>query len=675
LPLERDLRASRQTLGSPCGAEGIEPVTSVDRHAEKLPRPRAGGNRPPALAGFRRNGHIRARMPVSTAPERLNRKTTSIAQLLARRVQETPDREAYRYPVGEEWRSMTWRQAHERVRAIAAGLLSLGLHREDRVGVLCNTRVEWLLCDLGILSAGGATTTVYPSSTAEECAYILADSATKYVFVEDPKQLAKLATQRKAMPALQRLILIDGTPDAKDRDWAITLAELEAAGAAQLERDPRVVDEAVDGIKGEHLATLIYTSGTTGQPKGVRLLHECWAYCADAMDATRLLRSDDVQYLWLPMSHSFGKVLMAAHICSGSVCAVDGRIPKLVDNLAVVKPTLMAAVPRIFEKVYNKILEGAKQGGLKQKIFEWAIATGREGSKVRQGGKEPSGLLALKLKVAERLVFSKIKDRFGGRVRYFISGSAPLSREIAEFFHACGILILEGYGLTETSAASFVNRPTKFAFGSVGLPMPGTEVKLDPADSEILIKSPGVMHGYHNLPEQTAEALTPDGWLRTGDIGEIDAQGFLRITDRKKDLIKTSGGKYIAPQSIEGKLKATCPYISQVIIHGDKRNFVTALVTLDEEAAMKWMQEHGISKTYKDFVASAEAKQLLAPYFDEVNKSLAKYETVKQFAILPRDLSVDEGDLTPSLKVKRKVVEKKYAGLLDKMYEGSVAEM
>jgi long-chain acyl-CoA synthetase len=261
-------------------------------------------------------------------------------------------------------------------------------------------------------------------------------------------------------------------------------------------------------------------------------------------------------------------------------------------------------------------------------------------------------------------------------VRYFISGSAPLSREIAEFFHACGILILEGYGLTETSAAAFVNRPGKFAFGSVGTPLPGTEVKLAPEDGEILLRSPGVMNGYHNLPDQTAEALTSDGWLRTGDIGEIDREGFLRITDRKKDLIKTSGGKYIAPQAIEGKLKAQCPYISQVIIHGDKRNFVTALVTLDEETTMKWASSNGLSgKSYAEVVNADEAKGLLAPYFDQVNKSLAKYETVKQFAILPRDLSVDEGELTPSLKVKRKVVEKKYAGMLDKMYEGSVADM
>jgi long-chain acyl-CoA synthetase len=613
----------------------------------------------------------------SSAPERLTRKTTSLAELLARRVRDTPDREAYRYPVGDQWRSMTWRQSGERIRAIAAGLLSLGLDREDRVGILCNTRVEWLLADLGVLSAGGATTTVYPSSTAEECVYILADSAARYAFVEDAGQLAKLVEHRAELPRLARAILIDGAPAEAQRDWVMTLTELEAAGAAHLERDPRAVDDAIAGIQGEHLATLIYTSGTTGKPKGVRLLHACWAYCADAIEATRLWGADDVQYLWLPMSHVFGKVLMAGHITSGSVTTVDGRVPKLVDNLAVVKPTLLPAVPRIFEKVYNKVLETAKQSGaLNYRIFQWALAVGRAGSQVRQRGGTPSGLLALQLRLADRLVFSKIRTTFGGRVRFMFSGSAPLAREIAEFFHACGVLILEGYALTETSGLAFVNRPTRFAFGSVGIAVPGTEIRIAPEDGEILIKSPGIMNGYHNLPDQTAEALTADGWLRTGDIGEIDRDGFLRITDRKKDMIKTSNGKYIAPQSIEGKLKAACPYISQVLIHGDKRNFVTALVSLDEEATMRWARDHGLGdKPYREVVKADQIKTLIAPYVDQVNRTLARYESVKQFAILPRDLSVDEGELTPSLKVKRKVVEKRYAALLDKMYEGAVADM
>jgi long-chain acyl-CoA synthetase len=621
-------------------------------------------------------GHSRAVMFESIGPEKLIRKSTSLAQLLASRVQGTPDREAYRYPVGDEWRSMTWRQVGERVKAIAAGLLSLGLGREERVGIVCNTRIEWLLCDLGVLSAGGATTTVYPSSTPEETIYILADSEARFAFVEDASQLAKLVAHRAELPKLQKVILVDGAPEAKEREWVIALADLEAAGAAHLANDPRAIDDIVASIRGEHLATLIYTSGTTGKPKGVRLVHECWAYISDAIQSTGLVTADDVQYMWLPMSHSFGKALEGCHIASGSVMAIDGRIPKLVDNLAVVKPTLVAAVPRIFEKVYGKVLEGARQGGLKQRIFEWALKTGREGAELRQRGLAPGRLLALKLSLAERLVFSKIKALFGGRIRFLISGSAPLSREIFEFFHAADILILEGYGLTESSGPNLVNRLNNYVFGTVGLPLPGTEVKLVPDDGEVLLRSPGVMQSYHNLPEQTAEALTPDGWLRTGDIGEIDDRGFLRITDRKKDLIKTSGGKYIAPQAIEGKLKATCPYISQVIVHGDRRNFVSALITLDEEATRKWAAGEGMrGKPYAEIVQSEAAKQLIATYIDEVNRTLARYETIKQFRILPKDLSVDAGELTPSLKVKRKVVEKNYAELLDKMYEGSVAEL
>ncbi len=610
------------------------------------------------------------------APERLERKTTSMAGLMQHRVKTTPDREAFRYPVADQWRSMTWREAGERVNAIAAGLLALDIGRQERVGIVSNTRVEWILCDLGILSAGAATTTVYPSSTAEECAFILSDSGTKIAFVEDSGQLAKLRAHRNELPDLRKVILMEGAVPAENTDgWVMTLADVEAQGAAWLGKNSKAVDEAIAGIEGEHLATLIYTSGTTGQPKGVRLVHECWAYCADAMDAMKLITADDVQYLWLPMSHSFGKVLMAMHVVTGSVCAVDGRIPKVIDNLAVIRPTFMAAVPRIFEKVHNKVIAGVTdQGGMKAKIFYWALAVGREGSVVRQQGKEPTGLLALKLKIAEKLVFSKLKDRFGGRVRYFVSGSAPLAREIAEFFHACGILILEGYGLTESSAASFVNRPRAYAFGSVGLPMPGTDLKLAPEDNEILIRSPGVMRGYHNLDDATAETLTSDHWLRTGDIGEIDSNGFLRITDRKKDLIKTSGGKYVAPAALEGKLKAACPFISQVVVHGDRRNYCTALITVDEEAITKWAREHHIEgKSYQALVGMAEVKALLEPYVKDVNKTLAKYETIKMFEILPRDFTVEEGELTPSLKVKRKVVEKRYKDSLDKMYTGANA--
>jgi long-chain acyl-CoA synthetase len=618
----------------------------------------------------------------TTAPEQITRKTKSIAELFLRRIGESAEKEAFRYPLPsadgkapDEWRSMTWQQSGERAKAMAGGLKALGIGREDRVAILCNTRVEWILVDLSIMLAGGATTTVYPSTTAEDTAFILADSSSRVVFCEDAGQVKKVKERRAEMPELLKVVLIDGAADAADADFVLTLAQLEEKGQKWLAEHPRGFEEIVSGIQPEHLATLIYTSGTTGKPKGVRLVHECWAYEADAMDAIQLANSDDVQFLWLPMAHSFGKVLMALHLVSGSVCAIDGRIPKIIDNIGVIKPTLMAAAPRIFEKAYNRIVQQATEaGGLKAKIFRWAIENGRTASRLTQAGKKPGGFLGMKLALANKLVFSKVKARFGGRIRYFVSGSAPLSREIAEFFHACGLLILEGYGLTESSAASFVNRPNRFTFGTVGLPVPGTEIQLAKEDNEILMRGPGIMRGYHNLPDQTAETLTPDGWLRTGDIGEIDEKGLLRITDRKKDLIKTSGGKYIAPQAIEGKVKATCPYVSNVIVHGDKRNFVTALLTLDEIEIMKWAKDHGKNgASYTEVVTSADVDAMIKPYIDEVNKSLAKYESIKKYAILPRDLTVDEGDLTPSLKVKRKVVEKKYGEVLDQMYAGAVA--
>jgi len=601
-------------------------------------------------------------------------KYKSSAELFVHRAKETPNKEAYRFPEDGTWRSLTWYEAFERVRAIACGLRALGLQQEQRVGLLCSTRYEWILTDLGILCSGGATTTIYPSNTAEECAYILTDSDAVMVIAEDERQVAKLREQRANLPNVAKVITIDGSADG---DWVMTLADLEKRGNEAHDANPDQFDKVVAGVQSQQLATLIYTSGTTGKPKGVRLVHECWTYEAAAMETLGLMRPDDVQYLWLPLSHSFGKVLQVGQLQVGFPTAVDGRIDRLVDNLAVVRPTFMAAAPRIFEKVYNKVVGGAKEaGGLKYAIFKWAVKVGNQVSELRQRGKQPRGWLGLKHRIADKLVFSKLKDRFGGRVRFFISGSAPLSKEIAEFFHAADILILEGYGLTETSAASFVNRPEAYRFGTVGFPMPGTEVKIAEEDGEILIRGKGVMRGYHNLPDKTAEVLTNDGWLRTGDIGELDEQGFLKITDRKKDLIKTSGGKYVAPQLLEGKLKSICPFVSQVVIHGDKRKYVTALISLDEESVRAWAKDNGLADaSYEELSKSEQVRGMMQPFIEELNSGLARYETVKKFELLPHDLSVEEGELTPSLKVKRKVVEKKYMHLLDGMYEDATVSI
>ena len=595
----------------------------------------------------------------------------NLAELFTSRVERSREQVAFRYPRGEGFASMTWGEAHERVRALASGLLALGLEREQRVAILSTTRLEWILADLAILSAGGATTTIYPSSLPEECVHILEDSESVLAFVEDEGQVEKLRGVRDQIPRVKKLILIEGTTSGDD--WVMSLKDLEALGRKHAEQQPTALDELLGSIERDSLATLIYTSGTTGRSKGVELTHDCWLYTAEAVDKIGILNPDDHQFLWLPLAHAFGKVLEVVQLQIGFSTSVDGRVPKIVENLSKTQPTFMAAAPRIFEKVYNKVVTSAEEGSpLKRRIFVWAVNVGRRVSELRERGKEPSGLLALEYAVADRLVFHKLKALFGPRLRFLVSGSAPLSRDIARFFHGAGILILEGYGLTESSAASFINRPDDYRFGTVGLPFPGVDVKIA-GDGEVLLHGRGIMRGYHKLPEATKEALTEDGWLRTGDIGELDEKGHLRITDRKKDLIKTSGGKYVAPAALEAKLKVLCPYLGQVVVHGNNRNYVTALVTLDEESIQKWAQDHGLGNVpYDKLTQHPRVTELVESAVNELNSQLASYETVKKFAILPSDLSIEEGTLTPSLKVKRKVVEDRYRDVLEGFYEGAL---
>jgi long-chain acyl-CoA synthetase len=599
----------------------------------------------------------------------VNERPPSMARSLLQRVAATPDREAFRYPVGDRWESLDWRQVGERARTIAAGLLALGVGPEDRVAIAAATRLEWILADFGILCAGGATTTVYPATPGVDVAFILRDSGSSIVFAEDDDQIAKLRAHRAELPNLVRVVTFDGTPDG---DWVIGLGELEALGRDHLTARPTAVDEAVATVEPESLATLIYTSGTTGRPKGVRLVQDNWTYEGKAIQALDLLTPDDLQYLWLPLSHSFGKVLLSAQLAIGFATAVDGRIPRLVDNLAVVRPTFMAGAPRVFEKVQHRVMAMAG-GGIKRRIFDWALKVGRRAAKLRRAGKQPSRLLKLQHAVADRLVFARLRGRFGGRLRFFVSGSAALSSEVAEFFHAAGVLVLEGYGLTETSAASFVNRPDHFRFGSVGQPLPGTQARIAD-DGEILVHGPGVMRGYHNLPETTAAALTDDGWFRTGDVGELDDEGFLRITDRIKDLIKTSGGKYVAPQRIEIAFKAVCPVASEIVVYGEGRPYCTALVALDGEAISGWAADNGVGQLpFPKLAAHDQVRALIAGYIQETNRRLPRWETIKRFAILRRELSVEEGDLTPSLKLKRRAVTAKHRDLLESLYDEASA--
>ncbi len=592
----------------------------------------------------------------------------NVPELFLDRVGKTPDTEAFRYPVPGGWRSLSWLQLEERVRAVAGGLRALGLAAEQTVAILATTRIEWILADFGILFAGGATTTIYPSSTADECAFILSDSGATVAFAENDEQVQKLQARRSGLPALRHVVTFDGEPTGDG--WVLTLAQLEEQGRAWDLAHAGAFEEKAAEIRPDALATLIYTSGTTGSPKGVELPHSAWVAQSKAIqDSGFLDHPGAFQFFWLPLAHVFGKMIGTAQLRVGFPTAVDGRVERIVENLAATRPTFVCAVPRIFEKIHAKVLQNAREGGfIKAAIFRWAIAVGLEHSRLRRAGKRPGAALEAQRLVADRLVFEKVRRLFGDRFRFFASGSAPLSKDIAEFFDALGVTILEGYGLTESSAATHANLPWARKIGTVGPAVAGIEVRIA-EDGEILMRGPWIMRGYRGLPEQTREALDADGWLHTGDVGFVDADGYLTITDRKKDLIKTSGGKYVAPTEIESKLKALSTHISQVLVHGDRRNYVTALVTLDPEAVQRWASQHGLSgKSVPELARSPEVKALLQRELDRLNATLPRFATVKRFTILPREFLEAEGEVTPSQKLKRKAIEKRYRAELDAMY-------
>jgi long-chain acyl-CoA synthetase len=597
---------------------------------------------------------------------KIENRAASVPRMFFDRVAATPNTEAFRYPDNDGWTSVTWQQVGDRVDLIAAGLVSLGINPEDRVALASGTRYEWVVVDFGILAAGAATTTVYPSTNAEDVAFIVANSGSRIVVAENQTQVDKLVEHRAELPAVEKVVIIDGKGDG---NWVITLEELEQQGKQLLADTPNAVTERVDAIRAEQLATLIYTSGTTGKPKGVRLTHEAWTYTASALDSLGVLSDKDLNYLWLPLAHSFGKVMLALPLVIGFPTVIDGRVDKIVENLAIIRPTFMGAVPRIFEKVHGRITEMmAEDGGVKKRLFDWAVGIGLQVSRAKQAGHRVSPLLAAQNKLADRLVFSTIRQRFGGRLRFFISGSAALDRDVAQWFDAVGVVVLEGYGLTETSAASSLNRPQAYRFGTVGWTFPDTEVKIAD-DGEVLLKGPGVMSGYHDLPEATAEAIDADGWFHTGDIGELDAEGFLRITDRKKDMFKTSQGKYVAPSAIAATFKGLCPFASEIIVYGESKPYCVALVSLDGEAIREWADRNGMDdKSFSEIAGDEKTKEMIGGYVDTLNKHLNRWEQVKRFTIIDRELTVESGDLTPSLKLKRKSVVESFHDILDRLY-------
>ncbi|OYO20932.1 long-chain fatty acid--CoA ligase [Enemella dayhoffiae] len=593
----------------------------------------------------------------------------SVGEMLKRRIAKDPQRTAFKYPDKDEnWQDLTWQESAEIIHDLAGGLLAVGLEPEGRVALASTTRVEWILADLAVMCAGGATTTIYPTTQDSDVGYILDDSGSRVAIVEDAEQLAKVAQHQDIFDNLLAVVLIDGeSTQEKVHSWK----EFSELGRAYRNDHPQAIDQAIARTGPDSLSTLIYTSGTTGRPKGVRLTHDCWCYLGAGVEQLDLLNYDDLHYLWLPLSHVFGKALLTLQVQIGFPTAVDGRIDKIVDGLGAVKPTFMCGAPRIFEKVRAKVMMGAASG-LKSKIARWAFSVGQQSIPYRlENRKLPAGLAA-QYKVADKLVFSKLKERLGGNLRFMISGSAKLNAQVQQWFYAAGILVIEGYGMTESSAVTCVNDPRTPRLGTVGAPLPGTRLKIA-EDGEVLIKGPAVMLGYHNLPEQTAESLTEDGWLHTGDIGELDEEDNLRITDRKKDLIKTSGGKYVAPQKVEGALVANCPYISQVVVHGEGRKYITALIALDPESLQGWAENHGDGSLkgldYTALVKHPEVEAMVDHYVQTGNERLERWETVKRFKLLEHELTVDEGSVTPSLKIRRVAVEKRYAADLDSLYD------
>ncbi len=595
----------------------------------------------------------------------------TVVDLFRERVDSAADTIAFRFPEEGSWGALSWGQAAARVRKWALGLRALGIDSGDRVAIASLTRVEWILADVAILAAGAATTTIYPSSSVEERSYILKDSKSRIVFAENQEQVDRLLQAKDDLPDLIKIVTFEAT---KADDLVIGIEQLEDLGEEKDKAEPELYDRIAEELDPSALATLIYTSGTTGTPKGVELLHDGWVAMAEAVRDENLIGADEHQFLWLPLSHSFGKALICIQLAVGFETSVDGDLTKIIENLAIVRPTFMAAAPRIFEKVYNKISTGAAAaGGAKYTIFRWAVKTARAVTQERQNGREPGFLLNLQHGLAHKLVYSKLHARFGGKLRYFISGSAPLNREIAEFFEGAGLPILEGYGLTESCAASFCNRPGKNRLGTVGPPI-GVEIKVADETGEILLRGRSIMRGYHNREDATSETLK-DGWLYTGDKGELDEAGHLKITGRIKHLIKTSGGKYVAPAKLEARLKVLCPYLAQVIVHGDTRNYCSALITLDPESIGEWAGQQGLTTDYKALTTHAKVHELIQAALDELNTDLASYETVKKFAVLPEDLTIENGFLTPSMKVRRNKVEEHYKALLDGMYEGAMADI
>jgi long-chain acyl-CoA synthetase len=585
--------------------------------------------------------------------------STTVADLLPKAAELYGPKVAVRYKEGDQWVSKTFEQVREIVRPLALGLVALGVEKGDRVAILGNTRPEWTYFDFAALSIGATVVPIYQTNSPEECRYVLENSDSKVVVVEDVEQLEKVRAVRDRLPQLEQIVMMTG--GAED---AISIEDLAAKGSRGDDASWRSLYEAVTP---EDICTFIYTSGTTGPPKGCIISHGNYRAMLTMVNEVSVIEDEDVAYLYLPLAHSFALLIQFGTFDLGTTLAYWERDPlKILPNLAELKPTYFPSVPRIFEKIYTAATSGIeKEGGLKKKIFDWALKVGAKMREVERSGRQPGFLLQRQYDFADKKVLSKIRNLFGGRIRLAVSGAAPINPEILSFFDAAGVLVLEGWGMTETSTAATISTPEDFKVGTIGKPFPGCEVKIAD-DGEILVKGPNVFQGYHKNPEATAETIV-DGWLHTGDLGEVDSQGFIKITGRKKDIIITAGGKNITPANLEAEIKQH-PLVSQCVVVGDRRPYLVALVTLDPEEAIKHAQENDLPEDLAQLAQNADVKASIEAHVEKINQDFARVEQVKKIAILPQDLSQENGELTPTLKVKRAVVAQKHEGAIEQLY-------
>jgi long-chain acyl-CoA synthetase len=591
----------------------------------------------------------------------------TIGRMFFNRVEKYGPRPLFKVKRNDSYVNISWNEAGQAARELGLGLLEAGIEHGDRVALLSENRPEWAFSDLGILSIGGINVPIYATNTPRQIEYIINDSSARILIVSTQGQLDKALEAKENCPGLEQIVVLDDIGKT-DYPMVATFKDFSESGAKSGKED--VFNKRLEAVEPTDLASIIYTSGTTGDPKGVMLIHDNFLSNCRSVKEILPINEEDICLSFLPLSHSFER--MAGYyvpIFGGITIAYAESIDTVRDNLQEIRPTFMASVPRIYEKFHASVLETVKAGSpFKQKIFDWSFSVGGMMSTQTIAKQTPPASLKMKYSIANALVFKKIKENVGGRLKYFISGGAPLAQEINEFFHALGITILEGYGLTETSPVLTTNTPDNFKFGTVGKAVPGVEIKIA-NDGEILARGGNIMTGYFNKPEATAEALDNDGYFHTGDIGELDKDGFLKITDRKKDIIVTAGGKNIAPQNIENMLKSD-PLISNVMVHGDKRKFLSALITADLEKLEPEARREGIEYTSpEELVKDDRVVKLIGSRVEGVNKQLARYETIKRWKLIEKDFTVEGGELTPTLKVKRKVVTAQYQDIIDSFYE------